>query len=56
MLELTRGADALILPLMLAITGSVLVAYRLEARSIYSARIHAGRLAASAGGEREDDA
>jgi chloride channel protein, CIC family len=52
MLELTRSADALILPLMLAITGSVLVAYRLEARSIYSARIHAGRLAASAGGER----
>jgi hypothetical protein len=45
-LELTRTADARIVPLMLAVTGAVIVAYRLEARSIYSARIHAGRWAA----------
>jgi CBS domain-containing protein len=45
-LELTRSADALLVPLMLAVAGAVAVAYRLEARSIYSARIHSGREAA----------
>jgi H+/Cl- antiporter ClcA len=45
-LELTRSADALLVPLMLAVAGAVAVAYRLEARSIYSVRIHSGREAA----------
>jgi chloride channel protein, CIC family len=45
-LELTRFADAVLVPLMLAVAGAVAVAYRLEGRSIYSARIHSGRKAA----------
>ena len=51
-LELTRSADALLVPLMLAVAGAVVVAYRLEARSIYSARIHSGREAARVEEER----
>jgi len=51
-LELTRSADALLVPLMLAVAGAVVVGYRLEARSIYSARIHSGREAARVEEER----
>jgi chloride channel protein, CIC family len=51
-LELTRSADALLVPLMLAVAGAIAVAYRLEARSIYSARIHSGRAAARVKAER----
>ena len=46
--ELTGGVNALMVPLMLAVAGAVVVARRLEARSIYSGRIHAGRSAARA--------
>jgi chloride channel protein, CIC family len=38
--ELTHRVDAMLVPLMLAVTGAVLVARRLEPRSVYSARIH----------------
>jgi chloride channel protein, CIC family len=42
-LELTRRLDSTMIPLMLAIVGTMLVARSLEARSIYSGRIHAAR-------------
>jgi H+/Cl- antiporter ClcA len=38
-LELTRQVQSLLVPLMLAVVGATLVTRRLEARSIYSARI-----------------
>ena len=41
--ELTHRVDAMLVPLMLAVAGAVLVAQRLDARSIYSARIQFGR-------------
>jgi chloride channel protein, CIC family len=41
--ELTHRVDAMMVPLMLAVAGAVLVAQRLDARSIYSARIQVGR-------------
>jgi H+/Cl- antiporter ClcA len=43
LLELTRRADATMVPLMLAIAGAILVARALETRSIYSGRIHTAR-------------
>jgi chloride channel protein, CIC family len=43
LLELTRRLDSTMVPLMLAIAGAMLVARSLEARSIYSGRIHAAR-------------
>ncbi len=43
LLELTRHVDATMVPLMLAIAGAMLVARSLEARSIYSGRIHTAR-------------
>ena len=43
LLELTRNVDATMVPLMLAITGAMLVARSLETRSIYSGRIHIAR-------------
>ena len=43
LLELTRNVDATMVPLMLAITGAMLVARSLETRSIYSGRIHTAR-------------
>lgn len=47
-IELTHGGLALVLPLALAIVGAMSVARRLESRSIYSGRIHAGRGASNA--------
>jgi chloride channel protein, CIC family len=41
--ELTHRVDAMMVPLILAVGGAVLVAQRLDPRSIYSARIHGGR-------------
>jgi chloride channel protein, CIC family len=46
-LELTQRVDALMVPLLVAVAGAVLVARRLEPRSIYSARLHLGKRAAS---------
>jgi hypothetical protein len=46
LLELTRRLDTLMVPVILAITGAVLVARQFEGRSIYSGRIHLGRVAA----------
>ena len=46
LLELTRRLDTLMVPLMLAVAGAVLVARSLESRSLYSGRIHVGRLLA----------
>lgn len=43
-LELAPGSHELILPLMLAVASAVFIERRLEPRSIYSGRIHAGRL------------
>jgi CIC family chloride channel protein len=43
LLELTRRLDATMVPLMLAIAGAMLAARSLEARSVYSGRIHAAR-------------
>ncbi|HZP79754.1 MAG TPA: chloride channel protein [Pseudolabrys sp.] len=45
-LELAPGIHGLILPLMLAVGGAALVQRLIEARSIYSGRIHAGRMLA----------
>ncbi|HEV8060259.1 MAG TPA: chloride channel protein, partial [Gemmataceae bacterium] len=39
-LELTRHVDATMVPMLLAVTGAMLVARQLEAQSIYSMRIH----------------
>lgn len=39
-LELTRRLDTLMAPVILATVGAVIVASRLEGRSVYSARIH----------------
>ncbi len=44
--ELTRRLDTLLVPVILATAGAIVVARRLESRSIYSARIHAGRAVA----------
>lgn len=41
MLELTRSIGALVVPLLLAVTGALLVSRALETRSIYSARVKA---------------
>ena len=54
LLELTRRLDTLMVPLMLAVAGAVLTARLIEARSIYSCRIHLGR--AEAAGRSDDDA
>jgi CIC family chloride channel protein len=45
-LELTRRMDTIMVPIMLAVAEAVLVARLLEARSIYSGRIHTGTEAA----------
>ena len=42
MIELLPGTVKLIAPIMLAVAGAVLVAGRLETRSIYSGRVHLG--------------
>lgn len=53
-LELTWRADTIMVPIILATASAVLIARKLEARSIYSARIHLGRSAAGrAAGEKE---
>jgi H+/Cl- antiporter ClcA len=39
-LELTRHLDATMVPMLLAVTGAMLVARRIESRSIYSIRLH----------------
>ncbi len=39
-LELTRHVDATMVPMLLAVTGAMLVARQLESHSIYSMRIH----------------
>ena len=39
-LELTRHVDGTMVPMLLAVTGAMLVARRIETRSIYSMRIH----------------
>ncbi len=39
LLELTRGADSLMVPLLVAIVGATATARRLDVRSIYSARV-----------------
>jgi CBS domain-containing protein len=46
LLELTRWIDPVMAPLMLAIASATLVARLIDARSIYSVGIHAGREAA----------
>jgi chloride channel protein, CIC family len=45
MIELTRRMDVTMVPMLLAVVGATAVARRLEVRSIYSGRIHAGRAA-----------
>jgi hypothetical protein len=45
-LELAPGIHALIIPLMVAVAGAVFVQCMIESRSIYSGRIHTGRLEA----------
>jgi chloride channel protein, CIC family len=49
LLELTRRLDTTMVPVMLAVIGSILVACSLEARSIYSGRLHTARKAVSEG-------
>jgi H+/Cl- antiporter ClcA len=39
-LELTRHVDGTMVPMLLAVTGAMLVARRIEVRSIYSMRVH----------------
>ncbi len=56
LLEMTRRLDTLMVPTVLATAGAVLVARRLEHRSIYSARIHSGRSAAGRAGASQADA
>lgn len=46
LLELTQRLDTIIIPVMIAVTGAVVVTRLLEPRSIYSARIHTGHAAA----------
>jgi chloride channel protein, CIC family len=48
MLELTDHAGTLVIPMLLAIAGAIMVARRLEPKSVYSARVHWGRSAAIA--------
>ncbi len=50
LLELTRRLDTLMVPLMLAVAGAVVVARRLEGRSVYSGRIHMAHARAEATG------
>jgi H+/Cl- antiporter ClcA len=45
-LELTRHMDATMVPMLLAVTGAMLVARRIESRSIYSIRLHLDDLTA----------
>jgi H+/Cl- antiporter ClcA len=45
-LELTRHVDAIMVPIMLAVAGAVGCARLIDVRSVYSARVHAGRAAA----------
>jgi H+/Cl- antiporter ClcA len=52
LLELTRRLDSSLLAVLVAVTGSAVVTRLLEPRSIYSARIHAGRALAR---ERESE-
>ena len=42
LLELTHGADGLMVPILLAVAGATIVARRLGAQSIYSARLSIG--------------
>ena len=52
--ELMHRVDTLMVPLMLAVGGAVLVSRLIDARSIYSARIHGGKVrAAGWAGRRE---
>ena len=46
-MELTQHTDMLMVPLMLVVAGATWVARCLELRSIYSARLHLGRLVAA---------
>ena len=55
LLELVHPADALLLPVLLAVGGAVLTARALEPRSIYSGRIHAARRVALDGATSEAD-
>lgn len=41
LLELTRRADSLMVPLLIAAVGATVTARRCEIRSIYSAKLHA---------------
>ncbi|CAN5231648.1 hypothetical protein BH10PLA2_BH10PLA2_29300 [soil metagenome] len=43
-LELTRHVDGTMVPMLLAVTGAMLVARRIEVRSIYSMRVHPAEL------------
>lgn len=45
-LELTRHLDATMVPMLLVVTGAMLVARRIESRSIYSVRLHLDDLTA----------
>lgn len=45
LLELTRRLDSTILPVLIAVSGAIVVGRLFESRSIYSGRIHAGRAA-----------
>lgn len=46
LIELTHHVDALMVPMLLAIVGASLLTQRLENRSVYSARVRKGMLAA----------
>lgn len=42
-LELTRHVDGTMVPMLIAVAGAMLVARRIESRSIYSIRLHPGK-------------
>lgn len=48
MIELTHHINTMMVPILIAVTGAAVVARRLDPRSIYSGRIHLGKLAAEA--------
>lgn len=48
LIELTRHIDALMVPILLAVAGAAVTARRLDPRSVYSGRVHAGRRALGA--------
>ncbi len=49
MLELSHNSVLLIVPILFAVVGASVVARRLDPRSVYTGRLHTGRIAAQAG-------